>query len=86
MSGLKKFAWLIAEVDGKFVRLDGFPDDPLNTPRQVNTTKLCEDVFQAKNFNFYQDDWQATLKAFPTARLIRYHFTLTTDHKEQIAP
>jgi hypothetical protein len=79
---LKKFSRLIAEVDGKFVRWDGFPADPLNTSRQVNTSKLCKDMLEAKDFNFYPEDLPATLKAFPAARLFRYNFTLIIDDKQ----
>jgi hypothetical protein len=67
MEGLKKFSWLIAEVDGKFVCSDGFIDDPLNTPRRVNTSKLCNNILETKNFYFYQEDIPATREAFPTA-------------------
>jgi hypothetical protein len=83
MKGLKKFSRLIAEVDGKFVRADGFSSDPLNTRHQVNTNKLCGDILEAKDFNFAPEDLPATLKAFPAAKLFRYTFTLTIDDKKQ---
>lgn len=79
---LWKFQRLIAEVDGQYVRADGFRDDPLNTPRQVNTTKLTRDILDAKNFNFFKEDIAATQKAWPSARFFQYSFKLTADHKE----
>lgn len=82
MYSLNNFSWLVAEVDGQYVRSDGFADDPLNTPRRVNTSKLCKDILNAKNFYFYREDLPATIKAFPSLRLFIYNFTLTVDAKQ----
>jgi hypothetical protein len=78
------FSALIVEVDGKYVRLDGFIDDPLNTRRRINISKLCKNILEAKNFSLFQEDLPVTFKAFPTARLLCYMFTLTIDARLQI--
>ena len=69
---VKNFSKLVMVVDEKFVRLDGFPSDPLNAKRVINTSILCEDILEAKNFNFYPEDIESTKKAFPKGRLFNY--------------
>jgi hypothetical protein len=83
MKALKKFSRLIAEVNGKFVRSDGFVSNPLNTKRRVNTNKLCDDILDAKNFYFFQEDISTTKQAFPNVRFFHYDFTLTTDNRQE---
>ena len=80
------FSALIVEVDGKYVRLDGFIDDPLNTRRRINISKLCNNILEAKNFSVYQEDLPVTFEAFPAARLLCYVFTLTIDARLQLQP
>lgn len=76
MKSIKKVTWLIMEVDGRYVRADGFPTDPLNAKRIVNTSKLTNDILEAKNFYFFQEDISATLAAFPTARKLVCNFDI----------
>src|ERR1035438_3268037 len=57
---IKKLSKLLMVVDERFVRLDGFPSDPLNTKRVINTSILCDDVLEAKDFNFYPEDIERT--------------------------
>jgi len=82
MKGIKKVSKLVLEVDGKFVRSDGFPSDPLNTRRTVNTSKLCDDILEAKNFDFFREDLPVTMKAFPNARIFRYNLGIAFDRQE----
>ena len=77
MNTFKKFSRLIAEVDGEFVLADTPKTAPMNTKRNINTTKLCENVREAKDFYFFQEDLPATFKAFPNVRLYIYQFTET---------
>lgn len=86
MNEVKFFTRLIAEVDGQFVRFDGFPSDPLNTSRKVNTSKLCKDILEAKNFHIFPEDLAATLKAFPKARLLNCNFTVTIEKQPYRLP
>jgi hypothetical protein len=83
MKGIKKFSKLFVEVDGKFVRSDGFVEDPLNSKRTVNTTKLTSEIFEAKNFYFFQEDIPAIMKAFPNAKLFIYNFEMVYDKQEK---
>jgi len=67
------------EVDGKFVRSDGFPTDPLNAKRVINVSKLCDDVLEAKNFNFFPEDIQSTKNAFPKGSFFDFNFEMIYD-------
>jgi hypothetical protein len=79
MKSIHKFSLLIVEVDGKYVRSDGFASDPLNSPRKVNTSKLTRDILKAKNFYKFPEDLQTTLKAFPNAKKFNYNFEMSYD-------
>jgi hypothetical protein len=83
MNSIIKFSKLIVETDGKFVRSDGFPSDPLNTKRVINTSKLCKDILEAKDFYKFPEDLRETLKAFPNAKKFNCNFDLTYDKHEK---
>jgi hypothetical protein len=79
MKSIKKFSRKVIEVNGEFVRSDGFTDAPLNVKRVINTSKLTKDILEAKNFNFFPEDTAPTMQAFPKANLNNYQFEMTCE-------
>jgi len=67
MKSTKLCSKLVVVVGTKYVRMDGFPSDSLNTKRTVNTSKFTKDILEAKNFNYFPEDLQPTLKAIPNS-------------------
>ena len=82
----KFFQKLVVKVDEKFVRFDGFADDPLNMVRKINITKLTGDLLEAKDFNKYPAELNYTLAALPTAKILSYsiQFSYTAQERKPV--
>ena len=74
---------MVVEVDGQYVRLDGFSSDSQNTKRIINKSKLTAEILEAKNFAKFPEDLQETLKAFPKAQVFTYNLTLRVEEKRK---
>jgi hypothetical protein len=44
---------------------------------------LTSEIFEAKNFYFFQEDIPAIMKAFPNAKLFIYNFEMVYDKQEK---
>ena len=74
---IKKYSKSIAELDGRFVCSDGSKSAPLNSKRTVNTSKLTQDIKQAKDFSFFSEDVGLTRQRNPDVLFYTYNFTET---------
>lgn len=84
MNDYRKFSLRVAEVDGKYLRLDGFGDEPMNFKRSINITKFCTEIHLAKNFFKYPEDIAPTKQALPNAKFYDCNITLVIDSKTNL--